>query len=123
MGWRLIKGWSSPGRFFPAQELSMVNRLGLYIPLCSEGRNSCHHFSPDFMHKNPEWFEYTPDLPEGWVRPEDTNAEYGWLLMSTGAIHVFQKAQRENAYFTPGFTTPILKYQIKAIYPLTEPKI
>lgn len=129
MGWRLIKPINFPGQsankqtleysilskkwFVKYDEVNRWGRLGLY-------------FGEDEMKEHPDWFEFTPDLPEGWVRPEDTDAEWGWVMVNSGYIHLAQKKQ--NTWWTisaRGNDTDsvCLGFGIEAIYPLQKPKI
>ena len=125
MGWRLIKPINFPGQSATPQTLEyfVLSKKWLvrYNEVNKWGRLGLY-FDEDEMKEHPDWFEYTPDLPEGWVRPEDTDAEYGWVLMESGSAYLACKDQDEWWIPAAGSVKHTSK-NLKAIYPLQKPKI
>ena len=118
MGWRLIKGWETPRNKVEPQEMVSVNRVWE----CRTTNGFGIYFNEYDMMKAPNFFQFTPDLPEGWVRPEDTDAEYGLGMDADGGMWFMYRTVR-GAWRQPGSQSDVPGSVIKAIYPLQKPKI
>ena len=125
MGWRLIKGWESPltGKFEP-QELKQSDCvINLYASMSDTTYKT--YYTETEMISNPKWFQFTPDLPEGWVRPEDTDASYGWVCFLCDGFSRVEYGVKSGRYDWEilGFEVSLPNKDIKAIYPLQKPRI
>ena len=115
MGWRLTKEIDTPnGIAKPCQLIKLEGHSGYWD-------GATWTFWEGWMKIMPDYFEFTPDLPEGWVRPEDTDAEYGWVMI--GYKHIVLAQKHKEEWYMPCNQSPMEDYLVKAIYPLQKPKI
>ena len=116
MGWRLIKGWETPTHKVEPCNMFMLSS-GMW-----RTENGWFDYDVEYMKTRPDYFQFTPDLPEGWVRPEDTDAEYGWLLDHDGYVFLGTKTHNGDWQIS-GHKEKYIEANFKAIYPLQKPNI
>jgi hypothetical protein len=128
MGWELIKGWVTPYDVFLPQTIEKYGndyyriegkRKVLLEP--SHPEKSVCSFKEKHLKMMPEYFQYTPDLPEGWVK--DTEESVGWILYDTA----WEKDRISLAHRSSGYWWADGRFiedkEIKAVYPIQKPKI
>ena len=96
MGWRLIKGWETPWDIIPPQTLPLVYNGELrddnvhlfFIRGEYYGNIDSHPITESSMIGFPEWFEFSEDYTENWVKVEECTTKYGWVRTKSGATEI-----------------------------------